>query len=391
VNSPKARTVIAASIGTVLSTILTIGCAKRGVVERQPAETHLRDAHGYELAREERPPGEAEDVRRILDIIEKGYGRYAGGNYTAHRMIHGKQHGCVRARFVIHDDIPFDIKYGVLAQPGGTSFPAWIRFSNGNGNIRTDGAPDGRGMAIKLMGLQGPMLSSDEAHTQDFLLQSSPNFFARNAHDYIKFMKLGTRQNLAGAGHFVASLNPASSTDLKEVGILAESGKIISSPLLSRYWGALPAQLGPFAVKTSVVPCPESAVKPTLVERLEHDYLRKMMREHLSENPACFIFRVQVQIDAREEPIEDATVAWDERKYPPVPVATIRIPKQEFDTKERMDFCENLSFNPWHSLSEHRPLGGLNRLRKAVYEKSSKIRHELNLRQPTEPREDSQQ
>ena len=26
-----------------------------------------------------------------------------------------------------------------------------------------------------------------------------------------------------------------------------------------------------------------------------------------------------------------------------------------------------LSFNPWHALAEHRPLGGMNRLRKVAY------------------------
>ena len=40
--------------------------------------------------------------------------------------------------------------------------------------------------------------------------------------------------------------------------------------------------------------------------------------------------------------------------------------------------CDNLSFNPWHSLPEHRPIGGINRLRKAVYETVSAYRHERN-------------
>ncbi|MGB5687158.1 MAG: hypothetical protein WBM35_15220, partial [Candidatus Electrothrix sp.] len=38
--------------------------------------------------------------------------------------------------------------------------------------------------------------------------------------------------------------------------------------------------------------------------------------------------------------------------------------------------CEGMSFNPWHALKEHRPISGLNRLRKAVYEASFSKRKE---------------
>ena len=59
-------------------------------------------------------------------------------------------------------------------------------------------------------------------------------------------------------------------------------------------------------------------------------------------------------------------------------VATIHILRQAFDGPNRMEFCQNLAFNPWHSLPEHRPLGGINRLRKAVYVVLSEMRHSLN-------------
>lgn len=49
-------------------------------------------------------------------------------------------------------------------------------------------------------------------------------------------------------------------------------------------------------------------------------------------------------------------------------MATILIAEQNVsigsDVERR---CESLSFNPWHALAEHRPLGGMNRLRRAVY------------------------
>jgi hypothetical protein len=48
-------------------------------------------------------------------------------------------------------------------------------------------------------------------------------------------------------------------------------------------------------------------------------------------------------------------------------------------------FCENLSFSPWHSLPEHRPLGLVNRVRKVAYREISKLRHDLNKAPPQEP------
>lgn len=43
-----------------------------------------------------------------------------------------------------------------------------------------------------------------------------------------------------------------------------------------------------------------------------------------------------------------------------------------------LEFCQNLAFNPWRSYPEHRPLGGINRVRKDVYQKLAEFRHHRN-------------
>ena len=78
-------------------------------------------------------------------------------------------------------------------------------------------------------------------------------------------------------------------------------------------------------------------------------------------------------------PIEDPTVVWSELLSPPVKVATIVIEKGDLTTTEAEQFrrsVEAMAFNPWHSLLEHQPLGGINRLRKAVYQSNAKMRRE---------------
>ena len=77
-------------------------------------------------------------------------------------------------------------------------------------------------------------------------------------------------------------------------------------------------------------------------------------------------------------PIEDTSVQWDESIAPFETVATIKVPEQDFDSTEQNLFCDNLSFNTWHSLPAHRPIGGINRLRKEVYEAVSAFRHQRN-------------
>jgi len=95
---------------------------------------------------------------------------------------------------------------------------------------------------------------------------------------------------------------------------------------------------------------------------------------HLQRSDACFDFMLQFQTDPRTMPIEDATVEWKERDSPYQRVARIRIPKQNVQEPGRIKQCEDVSFNPWHSLAEHRPLGSLNRARQAIYPAMAEFR-----------------
>ena len=87
---------------------------------------------------------------------------------------------------------------------------------------------------------------------------------------------------------------------------------------------------------------------------------------------------VQLRAHPDAMPIEDPTIEWSESAAPFVPVARITIAPQDFDQPTQRAFCENLSFTPWHGLDAHRPLGGINRVRRTVYETVSQLRHELN-------------
>src|ERR1019366_3470926 len=134
-----------------------------------------------------------------------------------------------------------------------------------------------------------------------------------------------------------------------------------------QYWSTLPFKLGDRAVKYTVKPAAGNGPKDA--KPSSEDFLRAAMVEHLTKGKKAAVFELYIipQTDPVKMPIENPTVRW---QSDPVPVATLKIEPQTFDTPLRMKECEEASFDPWHALAEHRPLGGVNRARKAVYQAS---------------------
>jgi hypothetical protein len=83
---------------------------------------------------------------------------------------------------------------------------------------------------------------------------------------------------------------------------------------------------------------------------------------------------VQFQTDPRKMPIEDASVEWREQDSPYRTVAHIRIPRQTLQETDTARLCEQMSFNPWNCLPDHRPLGNFNRARRDIYHAMAEFR-----------------
>ena len=322
------------------------------------------------------PDNETQAINQVRDhIVSALQTQYPQGVRPMRRDVHAKQHGCVKAIFEIQNqNLPPELRVGIFAR--NQNFPAWIRFSNSSGTPKSDSAIDARGMAIKLMNVPGSKILKDEknAQTQDFLLINLPVFFADTVTNFEKITqpkKVFTFFFFLTHPRLVITLLPK---------IFAKT----SNPLFTRYWSTTPYALGPAAVKYSAVPCSMDGLQKA--DRHHKNYLRESMTATLHNSEACFYFMVQLQNDARNMPIEDPTVNWNEKSSPFITVAKIRIFPQKFDTDSQMKFCENTSFTPWHTLPEHRPLGGINRARKVIYETISSLRHKMNNTSRAEPR-----
>jgi hypothetical protein len=324
-----------------------------------------------ELGKEYPLPDEAAHIKEISDLFTGlSERKYPPGVRPMRRDAHTKAHGCVKAEFTVPANVPERARLGLFK--AASSHPAWIRYSNAFSSIESDGDLDVRGMAIKVMGVEGEKLLESEKFekTQDFLLINTNVFFSPNTTEYVKF----TREYVKNESTLGYVLWP---TRWRQAGILYRAARnTMTNPLTSRFWSSVPYKLGAAAVKYSAKPC--AGVVPAAKAGSSPDFLREAMAATLRNGEGCFDFMVQFQTDPVKMPVEDPSVEWEESASPFVTVATLKIPSQVFDSERQMAYCEALSFTPWHSLPEHQPIGGVNRIRKAVYERASTLRHTAN-------------
>ncbi|WP_443098262.1 catalase family protein [Acinetobacter sp.] len=323
-------------------------------------------------------PNEEAIAEEIADAIERSIRKqYSPGN--ALRDAHPKAHGCVRAEFHVLPTLPNRLAKGVFI-PGKT-YQAWIRFSNGSRDAaKADIKRDARGMAIKLLAVPGKKIIDGEAATQDFIMINHPVFFANEPGRYRSLIQDINSDSFLKKLHIPFALGP------KGTMIALSLNTQISNPLQARYWSMVPYQLGlgseRQAVKYSARAC--SAERDLMPEHPSHNFLRDALKNSLQKKDACMEFLVQPRTSNKLS-VEDSMTEWKETDAPFYPVAVIRIPEQVFDTPDQNKFCENLSFMPWHSLPEHKPLGAVNRLRKVIYDRISRVRHEMNTANRQEP------
>ena len=331
-----------------------------------------------ELNKEYPPPGEPDEIARIVEGLKSLLVK-EGGRFR--RDQHAKDTGCVKAEFIVEPDLPEEFRCGVLRIS--RTYPTIIRFSNSESKLQRDSVPDVRGMALKLLEVDGEKLLEDQANdaVQDFLMAAYPIF----PHHHVKGYGQSTFfKRLFGstAGRSIFYLLPWN-WGLLKIGRAAQNNPI-SSPLEVQYYSVSPSMLGPRAVKFSAKPQPVNITfgpAHNLPDDIQPGFLFAAMAEHLKSREAYFDFMVQFQKDPEKMPIEDSSVLWEEYRSPFLKVATIRIPTQDLLSSEMERFrasCEDMSFNPWHSLADHKPIGGINRVRKAAYQAIANLRRERN-------------
>jgi hypothetical protein len=150
---------------------------------------------------------------------------------------------------------------------------------------------------------------------------------------------------------------------------------------MNQYWSRTSYKFGDYSVRYLIRPAAgmktlstseqlAGVVRSVLQggEQKDH-YLREKLGDALRESDVCFDFCVQLFVDEKRTPIEDAYIEWKESDSPPIPIATLIISKQEIDLQLQQD-TEGMAFNPWNT-NEFTPLGLINLARKKVYDASA--------------------
>jgi hypothetical protein len=341
-----------------------------------------RRRDGLRLAEERPQPDEEAHLDDIIATFTAQLRRlWNPGHFE--RGGNTKTHGIVRAEFTVRDDLPASMRRGIFAEP--RTYRAWVRYAGPGPYVTTDIDDVGfMSMSIKLMGVPGPKLLDDEKHTQDMLGISTPTFVTPDTRANARLQHWSYKN--AQVFYFV---NFGESHILDSVMQLLWT-KTQSSPLEDQYFSCVPYLLGEgqamqysfrsrLATRTPV---------PRLPRRPPDNYLRDAMVATLARQDVEFDVLLQLQTDPFLMPIENNAVLWPTRLSPRVPAAVLRIPRQRFDSPEQLAFARILSYNPWHCIPEHRPLGNQSRARRRMYTELSRFRQQMNQVQHYEPNGD---
>jgi hypothetical protein len=331
-----------------------------------------RPNEGLALA-EERP---IPDEDAWLDSIITSFGKqmrllWKPGGFE--RGGNTKTHGIVRGEFIVHDGLPPELRHGIYARP--QTYRAWVRFSGPGPYVTPDIEDVGfMSISIKLMGVPGPKLMDEEKFTQDMFGVSTPTFVTPDtkANAQLQIESLKNAQLF-----YFINLHRPHLLDFIMQGLWT---KTQSSPFEAPYFSCVPYLLGEGqAMQYSVWPTSKRRTPvPRLPLRPPDDYLRDAMVTSLAEGDVELDIRLQRQTDPHLMPIENNGVLWPEALSPRVSVATLHLPRQRFNSPAQMEFAKRLSYNPWHSIAEHRPLGNQSRARRKMYLELSKLRHTMN-------------
>ena len=339
-----------------------------------------RKDEGLAIAEERAQPDEEAHLDDIIASFDAQIHRLWNPGH-AERGGNTKTHGIVRGEVTIRDDLPEQMRHGIFAEPGHT-YTAWVRYAGPGPYVPADIDDVGfMSMSIKLMGVPGPKLLEDEQHTQDLLGISTPTFVTPDTRANAQLQRWSYKN--AQIYYF---LNFRESHILDSIMQLLWT-KTQTSPLEGDYFSCVPYLLGEGqAMQYSFRTRLKSRTRvPRLPLRPPDNYLRDAMVATLAKQDVEFDILLQLQTDPHRMPIENNAVLWPTKLSPRVPAAVLRIPKQRFDSPEQLDFARILSFNPWHCVPEHRPLGNQSRARKRMYYELSKLRQQMNDVEHYEP------
>lgn len=333
---------------------------------------------------EQVPEDEAETTQELLEALQSISETTRADYGFPVRSVHAKAHGLLRGELEVLTDLPPYLAQGAFARPG--RLPVVLRFSTTPGDLLDDHVSTPRGLALKVIGVEGERLPGSEGEvTQDFVLVNAKAFNVPTPKAFVSSLKVLAKTTDKAPGlkrAFSKLLRGVESTVEAMVGESAAlknlGGHPITNVLGETYSTLVPLLYGPYFAKVQVVPVSAELVALTgqPVELGDNpDGLRASVSGFFAEHEGVWEVRVQLATDIAFMPVEDASMEWPEELSPFVAVARIVVPQQASWSAEReVEIDQGMAFSPWHGLAAHRPLGGVMRVRKPAYAQSAGFR-----------------
>jgi len=336
-----------------------------------------------ELYKEYPNPNEDQEIDAIWQEIAARQKIAKESSEKVNRGFNSKTSGAFIGYLDILDNAaPYNVGlFGTVA-----TYKVMIRFGGGSSKILTDeNKKDPCGISLKVIDAPSEKITKDDAglDSQNFVFLNTNAMFVPNLSEFHRLMGYQMSGNKLGVLFYC--LNPFGGHRFGHRisqfrNIMSLCGQRLGNDLSAmRYWSTTPYAFGAKACKYKLVPQPTNTKNNVPLQITGFDFLRENIETIIQDHDLNFDFQIQLQRDAEAQPIEIASVVWDETKAPLETVAKLRIPKQESNT-ELFELADELSFDPWTSAEEHRPLGGLNRARRKIYSLSYR-----NRKQPSDP------
>lgn len=338
---------------------------------------------------------EQSTIDEITDLMAEAQRNVAKKYDKTLRISHAKAHAFAEGELTVHDDLPPELAQGLFARPG--RYEVIARLSQAPGEILDDREVSSpRGFALKVFGVEGPMLPGHEAaSTQDFVFDTGKKFINSDLKAFLANFavtaKLGPKLPEAVKGA-VSKGAEAANAALHSVGAgspkLDFYGHPSYHPLAEAYFSQIALRYGDYVAKIAFVPANPALEElyRTRVEAHDANALREVTREFFANNAAEYDVKVQLATDSERMPVEDPMVEWPEDESPYRTVARIVLPPQRLDDEQlQIAFDDDLSFSPAHTLAAHRPLGAIGRARLQVYPVIAALRRSANGRPLSEP------
>lgn len=354
------------------------------------AVTPLRYHPDVEHMEADEPQTARDIAETMLSIAEK---TYADGGH-AMRCVHAKSHGLLAARLEVLPDLAPELAQGIFPEP--RSYEAVIRLSTTPGDLLHDSVSTPRGMALKVLNVQGSRLpGSEESTSQDFVMVNGKTFNSPSGKTFLRSLKMLalTTDRLEGTKELVSKVFKGLESVIEAVGgesaVLKSLGGNPQTHILGEsFFAQLPLRHGDYIAKLAIVPASDNlrALAGTRLDAsADSDIIRHEVERFFAEETAVWHLKAQLCTGLDDMPVEGVE-AWDEKKSPFITIARLVAQPQPSWNKARAETVnDGMKFSPWNGVIAHQPLGSIMRLRKLAYEKSAAFRSQRNAIPVMEP------